>query len=633
MMPPGTSCSSQRPTSSIIATTALQDIPGQCVARAISFLGEHDKLTEWLALRTTKTALWRQGVDEADVLAATTEVRFLGGEESRHSPHTRYATQLLAQIAWEVDLLEDLAPKAAESFAASKPQLVSEDMPSMPVRPSSKTFTQSKRPASAGRPAKNPSGPNPNLDRETIVLQRWEKKLAFAFHLKAQRNKEVEIKAREQNSKIESVRRMHAKLLKESEELQYNRWQGRTKDHDDKIARSRCAKREICELMMNAAAARQAVLETNRRRILQEQAERQAKRMEQETERQSNAEKKRQDVRTERCVGKPRLRVAREISRKQALRLERIRSMEREDLRQRLQSRSPTATPSPPSQARSRPSSARTQSGPSGLSGSGFVPMPPSRPTSARRPHKEISEAEPLGPSRAVPDPSCIPLPRYVRRRPNPKPQSEIQGPQGPQGPQPRRPSPERPRPGCRSAPAGIAVARGQAVHDENTIDPLGLFPIHGLRCVGRDSVLEINTLDVADCFRDLVCWAWEDGSTQAHGVGTTFLTALDCDKVDLDPPDGSESLERPELEVRDMREATTATEGTEGQEAFCTCEPDQADQTIQTDDQVDQVDLSDYGLSTAEGLHARADSIPQTHAFDRPERVHLTTSSESTDS
>ena len=164
--------------------------------------------------------------------------------------------------------------------------------------------------------------------------------------------------------------------------------------------------------------------------------------------------------------------------------------MEREDLRQRLQSRSPTATPSPP---RSRPSSARAQSGPSGLSGtsglsgSGFVPMPPSRPASARRPHREISEG-PLRPG-AVPDPSCIPLPRYVRRRPNPKPQSEMKGPQGaqvpqgPQGSQPRRPSPERPRHGCRSAPAGIAVARDQAVHDEITIDPLGLFPIRGLRC------------------------------------------------------------------------------------------------------------------------------------------------------
>ena len=156
--------------------------------------------------------------------------------------------------------------------------------------------------------------------------------------------------------------------------------------------------------------------------------------------------------------------------------------MEREDLRQRLQSRSPTATPSPP---RSRPSSARAQSGPTGLSGSGFVPMPPSRPASARRPHREISEG-PFRPSGAVPDPSCIPLPRYVRRRPNPKPQSQMNGPQGPsgpQGPQPRRPSPDRPRPGCRSAPAGIAVARGQAVHNENTIDPLGLFPIRGLRC------------------------------------------------------------------------------------------------------------------------------------------------------
>ena len=119
----------------------------------------------------------------------------------------------------------------------------------------------------------------------------------------------------------------------------------------------------------------------------------------------------------------------------------------------------------------------------------------------------------------------------------------------------------------------------------------------------------------------------------------------LSLAQVDLDPPDGSESLERPELEVREMRQATTTTEGTEVQvsQAFCTCEADQADQTIQADDQVDQVDqvdqadqvdLSDYGLSTAEDPH-RADSIPQTHAFDRPERVQLTTSSSnsSTDS
>ena len=112
----------------------------------------------------------------------------------------------------------------------------------------------------------------------------------------------------------------------------------------------------------------------------------------------------------------------------------------------------------------------------------------------------------------------------------------------------------------------------------------------------------------------------------------------LSLAQVDLDPPDGSESLARPELEVREMRQATTTTEGTEVQvsQAFCTCEPDQADQTIQADDQVDQVDqvdLSDYGLSTAEDPHGRADSIPQTHAFDRPERVQLTTSSSNSSS
>ena len=101
-------------------------------------------------------------------------------------------------------------------------------------------------------------------------------------------------------------------------------------------------------------------------------------------------------------------------------------------------------------------------------------------------------------------------------------------------------------------------------------------------------------------------------------------MLELSLAQVDLDAP-GSESLEPP-LEVRDMRHATTTTEGTEGtvgqveDQAFCTCE-------------ADQVDLSDYGVSSAEYPHGRADSIPQMHAFDRPERVQLTTSSSSTDS
>ena len=258
-----------RPTSSIIATTPLQDLPPQCVAQAVSILGEPEKLSEWLAQKATRIALWRQGVDEPDVLAATAEAKCLASGESRHSPHTRYATQLLAQIAWEVDLCDEEAAPIPTGEPASKP-------PQVPVEPMRRT----------SQPRRPPSGVKKrDLDKENIVLERWEKKLAYAYNLKAQHKKEVEIRAREQNSKIEAVRQMHAKLLKENEELQYHRWQGRTKNHNDKIAQSRCAKREVCELMMNAAAARQAVLETNRRRLLQEQAERQAKRLEQESER------------------------------------------------------------------------------------------------------------------------------------------------------------------------------------------------------------------------------------------------------------------------------------------------------------------------------------------------------------
>lgn len=262
-----------RPTSSIIATTPLQDLPPQCVAQAVSILGEPEKLSEWLAQKATRIALWRQGVDEPDVLAATAEAKCLASGESTHSPHTRYATQLLAQIAWEINLCDEgAAPIPTAEHASKQPQVP--QVPQVPVEPMRRS--QARRP---------PSGVKRDLDKENIILERWEKKLANALNLKAQHKEEVAIRAREQNSKIEAVRQMHAKLLKENEELQYHTWQGRTKNHNDKIARSRCAKREVCELMMNAAAARQAVLETNRRRLLQEQAEKHAKRMEQEFER------------------------------------------------------------------------------------------------------------------------------------------------------------------------------------------------------------------------------------------------------------------------------------------------------------------------------------------------------------
>ena len=151
--------------------------------------------------------------------------------------------------------------------------------------------------------------------------------------------------------------------------------------------------------------------------------------------------------------------------------------MEREDLRQKLLYRSPTATPSPRNRS-SRPSSARTFSGGT----PGFVPMPPSRPTSARRPHRNIeADADQV---QDIPDPLCIPLPRYVRRshRANPADIHQIH-----QIYEPKQRSP-RQRPGCRSAPAGIAIARGQAVRlggqDAATLDPLGLFPISGFRSV-----------------------------------------------------------------------------------------------------------------------------------------------------
>ncbi|CAJ1445949.1 unnamed protein product [Effrenium voratum] len=370
---------SGRPNSSVIATTPLQELPPTYVSKAASLLGARDQLEEWLSQENSKTGLWRQGLDVPDVLSAVGEARCCE-EEASNSPRTRYATQLLAQVIWEAELCE------------IEQRLPEPDPVSLPVR-GKLSKPRDSRPQSAG--------PAQSRCVEAELLQRWEAKLETALQLKKKHRKEVEARAREKNHRKETVRAAHSRLLEEAEEERFSRWQERRKYHDNRTEVSKCAKQEVVELMMNASAVRQAVLETNRRRLSQKESEKQTQSVEQELKRQEVAEKKRQVALQEKGIGKPRLRIARELSKKQALRLERIRSIETEDLRQRLEAKSPTATPSV-SPRPSRPSSAaRTQ-----------VPVPPSSAPLARRPwcgkRTEAMSTE------TIPDPSCIPWPRCV---------------------------------------------------------------------------------------------------------------------------------------------------------------------------------------------------------------------------
>ena len=277
-----------RPSSSVIATTSIYHLPPTCVAKAAALLRGHpNHLESYLCQQYSVQALWRQGVEKAEVIAASRDVT--PTNEPHQSPRTRYVMQLLGQVIWEAELCASTLQSQADLFERATPRHLDRSRGvDRSSSPEARVVTDGTCVRSKLRPRPQSAGIRKKENTEEFGLgdlQRWESKVSFALYMKAQHHKEKQERARLRNSRIEVVRANNAHLKQEQAEQQQSRWQCRSKDHEERVARSKGAKQELSELMMNAAAVRQAVLETNRRKLVKEQEESRSKRIEQETQR------------------------------------------------------------------------------------------------------------------------------------------------------------------------------------------------------------------------------------------------------------------------------------------------------------------------------------------------------------
>ncbi|OLQ01982.1 hypothetical protein AK812_SmicGene15216 [Symbiodinium microadriaticum] len=510
-----------RPHSSIIATTSILELPPTCVAKAAALLRDQpDNLESYLSQPCCARALWRQGLEKAEVLAAAAGVD--PANTPGKSPRKRYALQLLGQIVWETELGASNSPNQIDPWGdRAMPRHIDRNpCAEASLSPEAGAADGSCRQKSRAR-AQSARVRKNEVPEDIGDLRRWETKLSFALYIKEQHHKEVQERARSRNGRIEAVRASYAQRKQEHEDRQQSHWQQRTKDHEERVARSKGAKQEISDLMVNASAVRQAVLQTNRRKIFQEQETLRSQRIEQESKRQLEAEQKRRKLLQEKGVGRAKLRETREISCKQATRLERIRNVERELLRQKIEFKSPSATPSVSPRARSRPSSARGSQP--------FVPHPPcSKAPAARRPFVQGYKAdgrsndtlsawdwEPLVGN--IPEPSLMPWPRCA--------DALAQGDQT-----------ERTRP---SSAEDVASSRTTSVPKKPPIEnpddksgeylgAEGIFPVSGFRTVTSDDVLQKDLATAAALFDDLLADVDAKTSPELAKVPSTVECAAD---------------------------------------------------------------------------------------------------------
>eukprot|EP00931_Biecheleriopsis_adriatica_P077128 TRINITY_DN5074_c0_g1_i2.p1 TRINITY_DN5074_c0_g1~~TRINITY_DN5074_c0_g1_i2.p1 ORF type:complete len:1412 (-),score=377.56 TRINITY_DN5074_c0_g1_i2:96-4214(-) len=607
--------------SSAIAATPLEKLPPGCAQKAAELIGQgHAAIEAWLSTPTARLATWRQGVGEQDVLAAAAEAR-PSSLSLQQSPRSRYAEQLLGQVIWEAELCDAADAKQAENLelegemaapsAAGESDCtawVSNAKPSEEMQATAGGSSPSKparcRPQSAGSAARSLTGHSKlavqTEDHAAQRLKLWEKKLEQALQLKVDHKKKVEAEARVHNEKIKAVRAAQAEFARKEEERIYEAWKGRNENIQDKVANARCAKQEMAELMGNAAAARQAVLQTNRRRLAQQAEERHSERYQQELERRQTAEKRRKDVLKERGSGPAKMKSVRELSKKQAARLARIRTVERDDLEQRLRAKSPSDRSCSPPRSRpgSRPSSATTRgsrpnsattrsSRPSSTTiwtvESSVIPAPPPglapalrrpglqravpaangskvRPSSARaavgriRPedrngmgkdckHEEADEpegeskiaaisalaahasidsqgklAERIQMTNEPPDPRFVPWPTKAavcEPTPSAVPLPALAATCGEVQSLAEQAEPENLRRPPTSAPAGMAVCSdgapdfGEGDNSTEMLDPLGIFPISGVRHVPKSKGELVKlAMHASNACADLLQWA-----------------------------------------------------------------------------------------------------------------------------
>eukprot|EP00747_Dinoflagellata_sp_TGD_P167078 gnl/TRDRNA2_/TRDRNA2_190907_c0_seq1.p1 gnl/TRDRNA2_/TRDRNA2_190907_c0~~gnl/TRDRNA2_/TRDRNA2_190907_c0_seq1.p1 ORF type:complete len:798 (+),score=133.17 gnl/TRDRNA2_/TRDRNA2_190907_c0_seq1:82-2475(+) len=199
--------------------------------------------------------------------------------------------------------------------------------------------------------------------QEKVLQNNWsnkEKLLKENERLRSQHLDRIRAKSQERNHHVECLRASYNEREKQREDELHEEKAKLCRRVEDRVARAKAMSRVTAELAGSATAMRNAVLESNRRQINDRAAEEQLAKAMRKQKAQESADARRRAELRERSSGPPGLRAVRDLSQKQAVRMERIRTQQREALRERLE-RCPSAglhTTCYP-RSPSRPSSAR----------------------------------------------------------------------------------------------------------------------------------------------------------------------------------------------------------------------------------------------------------------------------------
>lgn len=369
----------RRVSSSTIAQTPLEQLPPDCVEKALALLaGGVTPIQELLRTQLLGEVLIRQGLQADEVLdivhpASATEA---GPPSSTNPAAVRYARQLMAQVLWEAELC------AAERAGVQTDFEEEGESPSSgrAIRGGAATSPALGHHAVSRPPSAGQQRREVNFERAQAIAkvtkdeleQRWEQKekaLEGVVEVKAKLVETTRERAQRRNRQKQLQREAIKCSQLRKQELLLLEMERTQRELEERVARSKHAQREVADMIGFAAAIRKAVLETNRQRIIQEQQEKLDERCGKANKAQEQAKERRQRALRQRSAGPPELRAARELARRQAQRVARIHEVEREELRQRLESKVPLPgvlpilTSSPP---RSRPGSRPTTPGPLG---------------------------------------------------------------------------------------------------------------------------------------------------------------------------------------------------------------------------------------------------------------------------
>lgn len=412
----------RRPASSAIAATPLEKLPPGCVAEARRLLEAGPaELDAWTSRTFVQQALSRQGVEAAELVAAA-EMQAQG---QALPVEARYAWQLLAQVVWETELnvvsrqhaewiavIEEQA--SFQAAAETEPQEPAQDYASG-ARPQHWDAMQAPPEEAVPRPSigswqatpawpqadapppefahDGPSSPVSHAggarrpqsarqvqwaatferaqflekqqvrrrehqwhEKEKALCDRQEYRVRRADEIRQQRQEANHLKELKKKQAEEAARR-RAEEAKCALEVALQK-------QEEKALRKQMLVKEVTEMVGMTTAVRCKVQQSNRQQLKLEEERRNTERAERaERTQQEAAERRRQELVAKAMI--PERRAHRDLARKQAMRMERIRQAETEALRQKVE---------------------RSMSPPAGLRGHGAGASPArSRPTTPSR--------------------------------------------------------------------------------------------------------------------------------------------------------------------------------------------------------------------------------------------------------